>query len=177
MNHINFIEKRHIKLQFKKPELNYFWILITLSVIVLACALFSFIQLKRLDALQAKISNETVEVNALKSRKAASDNKVLGSKAVGDSQLNNPIEWGDLLNEVSKRIPDSVELVNIHGTLKDNRTLTLEAVTDDISSVDDLKESLLGFKWCERVDLVSLNREKNQEAEEQFQFQLDCLLK
>jgi Tfp pilus assembly protein PilN len=177
MNHINFNEKAGFNFKIKKPELNYLWVLVCVLGLIAACFTFSYIQHRRIKAAEILAANESVEVEALKAKKAASDIKATSASAGNADQLNNPIQWSDLLDDLSIVLPPSIQIISIQGTLTQNRVLTILASSDDLSLISDVKNQFADFKWCERVDLISLSRSDEAKDNEQFSFQLDCLLK
>ncbi|MDO8493737.1 MAG: PilN domain-containing protein [Deltaproteobacteria bacterium] len=162
MNHINFLEKKAF--DWRHFELNYFWIMILLGGMLVLFGFYSLAQRHRLLTLQ----REAVVLQQKET--TAGTSAIIQTPA---AVLQGRMKWAELLHEIGAKIPASVQLTSITGSIPENRLLRLEGIASNMTALSRLQTELGKVKSLGRINLVSSETEEATAGSPKIKFKME----
>lgn len=174
VRHLNFLEQKGSSSK-EAFSLNYLSIAIILVVFVGSAIGYFQYQKYQIAKIHATIESTTSELETL--RQAANrGNSALDNAAAVKSVLNNPILWSELVKKIVSKIPETITVVQLSGTISDKRTLLLKGKSTFMSPIFLLKEHLSSLPDCKNTSLIALEQGTGNGGKEQYAFHLECTL-
>ena len=171
MRHVNFLQLEMARsIRF---ELNYFWILFAIGFLALVTISLGSFQQYRLSAVLRAKEAVTAEVTNLRSSKNAEE-KNAEIRRVIQTVLNRPVTWTPILNKIARRVPSSIRLAEMSGSLDQNRALKLKGVAQTLPRIFELKANLELIKDCEKIVLLNLSQIEDPLKEKGISFEMEC---
>lgn len=173
---------RHLNFFDQKPEgskeffaLNYLWILVIVGLSAGVAGGFAYWQKSRIAALEEHVAKVTAENTQLRAEQNKNQQATLSSGARKDV-LGDPVLWSEILKKMTKKVPDSIKLSHLSGSIGTKRIVVLKGSSPFVLPIFRLKENFMDIKECERPSLVSIEQARSTGGEEQISFQLECTL-
>lgn len=174
VRHVNFLEQKKHGPQ-ETFSLNYLWIIVIIAVFAIGAVGFSFVQKKRIAAMQGQLDSTAAEVAKIKSAQSQKEAQTQSEKAIKDV-LNEPIIWSKLLKKITRNIPEAIKLNQVSGSITDKRTLVVKGETSFLLPIFRLKDLLSNVKECSKTALISVEQAEGDKGQEQISFHLECTL-
>lgn len=161
VNHVNLLDIKPAGPG--QTELNYLSILIVLSVIIVGCLAFMFWQKHYFGNIKKQSDFIAVEVAKLNASVNATQKKALNKDIL--TKLNHPILWSNLLKELARSVPSSIQLSQVTGELKGKRGLVVIGSTHALPAIFLLKNKLSNLQECKKTHVIYLSEST---------FQIEC---
>jgi|GEM_PF-3738227 len=202
IQHVNFMPEKEKRARLKFA-LNYFWILMTITVFVAGAVGFSLLQKHRITVLQRDIDRVNEE-NARTKETQLKQQQAKLSESVRKEALGDPIFWSSLLQKVALKIPQTIKITQLNGTLSSaassagatsstgtagstgtaanaatagsKRIMTMKGTSPFLLPIYRLKDNFDNLKECPKPSLVSIEQAQSPTGEDQLSFQIECTL-
>lgn len=180
MPHVNFLEPKKFSFkqfnlqQLRQLELNYLWVVVSVSALVLLLVIYGLVQRHRIG----KLGEEVAIVQAEVKRLAGGTVKPTGpaQKASIVDSLYQRVVWAPVLDTMASATPDTVWLRSAKGSLS-TRMLELHGVAVDMSAVSKYEQELSQKMVFRKVMVMSSVEEEGVNKKKQLKFVLNSWLK
>lgn len=162
--HVNIAEKNQEGIG--QTDVNYLSILIVSAIISVACGGFSLWQNHQLKSALKEQDLVGTEVQQLNSLLSSKQQKEISQDML--IKLNQPVLWSSILKQATQKVPASMQLLQVAGSLTGKRALRLIGQSKNLKSIANLKEDLLNVPYFKNSAVQNIN---------QFTFEIECELK
>lgn len=158
MAHINFQEPTRFALwqldfkSLKSFDLNYFWMMIILCLILLFMLSFGLVQRSRILSMDAKLTKAVAEA---KKASGVQPVKTGAPKATLRDSLMQRVAWSPILNAIANHTPDTIALNYIKGASAGARSLQIEGASTDVLASVRYEDELSTLPIFSKVFLKS----------------------
>jgi Tfp pilus assembly protein PilN len=176
MQHINFLESKRFRLtEFKKFEVNYFWMMVMVAVLVLLCIGYGLMQRYRVGSLQGQLD---AVVEEIKKSSGVSVKKAGTAERPGFlDPLRSRVLWAPVLSETADHTPEAIWLKSIQGSLPGGRQVKIVGWSLDVISVAHFEKELEGVPIYSKVQLQHSTEKESEAGRHDLEFEINAVLK